>query len=257
MEQLLHPEDEEDESQVSRAEERELKQFLKKQGQESAAKDQSASAAATPPQPVLIATTTTSTVVVPPPAGMEKVKLDFYLRKIIVRGDGSREVQIIKDPAVVKDYMAKQKQAEKAGGKPTSTKRSFRAPLSSQEELQRLARKREKRRIQERNRRARKNQEKQKELQRKIESGELNGLAQSRSNNSKVRMELLFVGRAVLIGFASIQLVCKRCGMVGHMKTNRICPLWREGIEDEEDIAEGIRPKRERKSNRSLIKLLW
>jgi len=32
--------------------------------------------------------------------------------------------------------------------------------------------------------------------------------------------------------------------MYGHMKTNRTCPLWREGIEEEEEAAEASKRRR-------------
>jgi rubrerythrin len=144
-----------------------------------------------------------------------------YVRKIFRNPDGTvaRE-ELIKDRETVERFLADPKYKK---GRPNAK----RPRMETEEEAERRqAIKREKRRVQEKNRRHRKNAEKQKELQKKFEAG---GNTTDNHKNLKLR--------------------CGRCGMIGHMKTNRICPFFKsddEGDEetDEKQAQRASRPRR-------------
>eukprot|EP01125_Pyxidicula_operculata_P017337 TRINITY_DN606_c2_g1_i3.p1 TRINITY_DN606_c2_g1~~TRINITY_DN606_c2_g1_i3.p1 ORF type:complete len:331 (+),score=101.60 TRINITY_DN606_c2_g1_i3:396-1388(+) len=85
-----------------------------------------------------------------------------------------------------------------------SNPKRFKLQLSEEEERRRILMKKEKRRLQEKYRRQRKIQENQRILQDRYKAGSKDG---------------------TLPG-GNVNLKCGRCGMFGHMKTNKSCPVY-------------------------------
>jgi hypothetical protein len=129
-----------------------------------------------------------------------------YLKrtKYIETEDGPREfVDIITDPDQVKQILEKKRRL-KIGGK------SNLFPMGEADDQKRLALKKEKRKIQEKQRRQKKNIAMRKDLQERYKQGSRDGQLPG----------------------ANVTLQCGRCGMFGHMKTNKSCPVY---VGDEED----------------------
>merc|ERR1712137_1264326 len=105
--------------------------------------------------------------------------------------------EIIRDVDKVEDLLKKMKQSRQPNVK---------AHASAEEEQLKSKKRRERRRLQERLRRLKKNAEKQKTLQERLINGEEDNLPQT----------------------TSVSLKCGACGMPGHMRTNRTCPVFSE-----------------------------
>lgn len=125
-----------------------------------------------------------------------------YLKRTIIDDDGSETVEIITDPIEVKRLIERKRHL----GNVNPAAYSF--GNGGDEKNQQL--KKEKRRIQEKRRRQKKVKKKQKELQELYKRGFREG--QTSEN---------------------VMLQCGRCGMYGHMKTNKACPVY---VGDDDNI---------------------
>jgi len=112
------------------------------------------------------------------------------------------KIEIITDPDHVENIIETQEKKKKVN------KRVFR---TQEEEAKLIEERKEKRRLQERMRRERRIQEQQKVLQNRLKEGSDDGSLPNGNAN----------------------LTCSRCGMMGHIKTNKSCPLF--GTDDEGD----------------------
>lgn len=143
----------------------------------------------------------------------------FYLKRTrtIMDEDGNtaKRIDIITDAEEVKKLLDQQKRQRGAA-------KRFRLQLSEDEEKKRIIMKKEKRRLQEKYRRQRKIQENQKILQERYKAGSQDG---------------------TLPG-CNVNLKCGRCGMFGHMKTNKSCPVY---VHDEDEEQAEKQKKDEKK----------
>jgi len=130
-------------------------------------------------------------------------------------GNTAKRIDIIIDPEEVKKLLDQQKRQR-------GVAKRFRLQLSEDEEKKRIIMKKEKRRLQEKFRRQRKIQENQKILQERYKAGSQDG---------------------TLPG-CNVNLKCGRCGMFGHMKTNKSCPVY---VHDEEEEQAEKQKKEEKK----------
>jgi transcription initiation factor TFIID subunit 1 len=126
----------------------------------------------------------------------------------------AKRIDIITNADEVKQLLERQKR-QRGGSK------RFRLQLSEEEEQKRVFLKKEKRRLQEKFRRQRKIQENQRILQERYKQGSKDGTLPGGSVRSK----------------------CGRCGMFGHMKTNKSCPVY---VHDEEESNEKKETKPEK-----------
>lgn len=132
--------------------------------------------------------------------GPPRKKVQYLKRTVTTRnadGTETKKVEIIKDQSIVQAYLAKQSTALEG-------LRKLKTHLTADEEDQKNRVRKERRRLQEQLRRLRRNAEKQAANREKLAAGELDS-AQS-----------------------ALLLKCGACGMVGHMRTNRNCPLYEE-----------------------------
>jgi len=134
----------------------------------------------------------------------------FYLKRTrtIMNEDGraAQVIDIITNPTEVKQVLEKHKRQISSGSK------RFAPHLSEEDEQKKILMKKEKRRLQEKMRRQKKIQLNQKFLQERYKQGSKDG---------------------TLPG-GNVTLKCGRCGMFGHMKTNKSCPVF---IGDDETTA--------------------
>jgi len=115
-------------------------------------------------------------------------------------------VELITDPLQIEAYLSKEKERKHRIGIP----RRLKQHLSPEEEEERNKIRREKRRLQEQLRRLRRNKEKQEEFKEKMAKGLDN--SDDPNVNSKFK--------------------CGACGLIGHMRTNRNCPLYVEPVQE-------------------------
>jgi transcription initiation factor TFIID subunit 1 len=133
----------------------------------------------------------------------------YYLKrtKYIETDDGPREyVDIITDAEQVRQILEKRRRLRIGGKLPNFS-------LGEVDDQKRLAMKKEKRKIQEKMRRQKKNIRMRKELQERYKQGSRDGQLPG----------------------ASVTLQCGRCGMFGHMKTNKSCPVYAGDREEDKD----------------------
>jgi transcription initiation factor TFIID subunit 1 len=139
----------------------------------------------------------------------------IYLKrtKYIETEDGPREyVDIVTDPDQVKQILEKHKRLRIGGNKSINL-----FSMGEGDDQKRLAMKKEKRKIQEKQRRQKKNIAMRKELQERYKQGSRDGQLPG----------------------ANVTLQCGRCGMHGHMKTNKSCPVY-VGDEDDDGKSEAV-----------------
>ena len=127
-----------------------------------------------------------------------------WIKKIttIKNNDGTttKRIEIVHDPEKIHELskIIKQQARPKHG--------TIKPQLSAEEEMQKNQLRRERRRLQERNRRLEKNKEKQRINRERL----INGITDDQKESS------------------AIQITCGACGLVGHMRTNRNCPIFQE-----------------------------
>jgi len=128
-----------------------------------------------------------------------------WVKKVVTvpNGDGTwtRKTFVIKDVREVEKIVTLMKQTKSS---------AIKATVSVQSELERNRIRREKRRLQEKLRRLKKNAEKQRALKKAMIDGDTSSTPTSSTANSA--------------------LTCGACGMPGHMRTNRMCPLFDEDL---------------------------
>ena len=124
-----------------------------------------------------------------------------WIKKVtrIPNNDGTitLRTEIIRDLDKVEELKKKMKQNRQPNVK---------AHASAEDEQLKTQKRRERRRLQERLRRLKKNSEKQRKLQEQLINGTGDGTVVS----------------------CVVPLTCGACGMTGHMRTNRTCPLYRD-----------------------------
>lgn len=116
-------------------------------------------------------------------------------------GKRTVQVEILTDPNEIQEFVNKQSQSHEAESERSKHKRKRKHKLSTQEEIREKQLQRKRRKIQEQLRLLR---------QKNIKSSEY--------------VQLLKKGQ--LSGVGTRDVVCSKCGMPGHMKTNRECPLY-------------------------------
>lgn len=140
-----------------------------------------------------------------------------WVKKVVTvpneNGTWTRKVTIIKDVTEVEKIVTLMKQTKSS---------AIKATVSRQSELERNRIRREKRRLQEKLRRLKKNAEKQRALKKAMIDGDTSSTPTSSTANSA--------------------LTCGACGMPGHMRTNRMCPLF------DEDMSPPMKKKKPRKT---------
>eukprot|EP01102_Stenamoeba_stenopodia_P010960 TRINITY_DN3347_c0_g1_i2.p1 TRINITY_DN3347_c0_g1~~TRINITY_DN3347_c0_g1_i2.p1 ORF type:complete len:1297 (-),score=390.85 TRINITY_DN3347_c0_g1_i2:240-4130(-) len=232
-----------EEEQAEEEERQELEKMIQEEMQERKKAKLAASAAAIPvvPQPPATPQDASKLVTAPTPqpvpveskpkeakdgSGKPNKSKKLCIRRVITKknpdGTETKTVEVIKDPALVEQIMAKKKAKEaaqangtdKSGEKGpkgisdvsnrTAPKKVTRPQLSVEEEEKRIIMRKEKRRLQEQLRRLKKTSEKQKLLKNRLLKGSDDGA----------------------VANANAGLVCGACGMSGHMRTNRNCPLF-------------------------------
>jgi len=134
----------------------------------------------------------------------------FLKRTVTTKNrDGSKNerIEIITDPHQIEAILNKDKDRKYRAGVP----RRLKQHLSPEEEEERNKMRKEKRRLQEKLRRLRKNKEKQEEFKEKM--------AQGLDNSDDPTINAKFK--------------CGACGLIGHMRTNRNCPLYMETMDQD------------------------
>jgi len=142
----------------------------------------------------------------------------FYLKrtKIVETLEGPREVvDFVTDPDQVQQILEKRRRLTRIGGNKTTI-----YSMGEEEDQKRLALKKEKRKMQEKQRRSKKNIALRKELQERYKQGSRDGQLPN----------------------GNVTLQCGRCGMHGHMKTNKSCPVY-FGDEEEDGKSEQVLPQ--------------
>eukprot|EP01119_Soliformovum_irregulare_P015805 TRINITY_DN4508_c0_g1_i1.p1 TRINITY_DN4508_c0_g1~~TRINITY_DN4508_c0_g1_i1.p1 ORF type:complete len:1471 (+),score=537.36 TRINITY_DN4508_c0_g1_i1:58-4470(+) len=133
-----------------------------------------------------------------------------FIRKTVVTknpdGTTSKKVELITDPAQIEILLKKEKDRKSRMG----INRPPKQHLTPEEEERKNKMRREKRRLQEQLRRLRRNKEKQNENREKMLAGSSESDVPSDGNKYR----------------------CGACGLVGHMRTNRNCPLWVEPVDN-------------------------
>ncbi|KAL6063601.1 Transcription initiation factor TFIID subunit 1 [Balamuthia mandrillaris] len=146
----------------------------------------------------------------PTAAPKQKVKKRKVIKRTVTKknadGTTTKVVEYIKDPELIEKILSKKNKKPATGGSSYVPKRPRRPKLTAEEEEKRNLFRKEKRRLQEQLRRLKKNREKQKALTKRLETGNLDGTLPT----------------------SGITLQCGACGMIGHMRTNRNCPYFKE-----------------------------
>lgn len=112
--------------------------------------------------------------------------------------------------------------------------------LSEEDEQKRIAIKKEKRRKQEQHRREKKIQKYRKMLQDRYKAGNKDGTLPGCYVTVCLQVPLHIL--------TLLQLKCGRCGMFGHMKTNKSCPVY---VGDDEELEREEREREEKAKARA------